>query len=172
MKRAKAGTPALPSKEDLLAFVHTQPGKVGVREVARRFGLKNADRAALRGALRDLAEAGEIASTRKALHHPGQLPPVVLADVTVRDRDGELLAIPTEWDEEARGPPPKIRIRTLRRMRARHRRGVGDRILVRVELQHGDEAAPYAGRIINCASTAPSNASSASTARCRTAVHG
>ena len=27
----------------------------------------------------------------------------MLADITARDRDGELIAVPTEWDEEAHG---------------------------------------------------------------------
>ena len=38
----------LPSREDVLAFIGTHKGKAGVREIARAFGLKNADRASLR----------------------------------------------------------------------------------------------------------------------------
>ena len=41
---------------------------------------------------------------------PGTLPSVTLADIIERDRDGELIAIPTEWDEEAHGAAPKIRV--------------------------------------------------------------
>src|SRR4051794_9620189 len=48
-KPAKTLRPSgLPSREDLLAFIGTHKGKAGVREVARAFGLKNADRGALR----------------------------------------------------------------------------------------------------------------------------
>ena len=87
-----------PSKADVLAFIGKQAGNVGTREIARAFGLKNADRAALRQMLRDLADEGVIEKRRKKLHHAGALPDVVLADITGRDPDGELVAIPAEWD--------------------------------------------------------------------------
>src|SRR6516225_4813218 len=96
----------LPSREELLAFIREKSGKVGVREIARAFGAKNADRAALNRMLRELADSGDIDRRRKRLHHAGSLPPVLVADVTARDSDGEFLAKPTEWDEEASGPPP------------------------------------------------------------------
>ena len=110
MKHSPA-KPALPSKDDLLAFIGKQPGKVGTRELARAFGMKNADRALLKTMLRELADEGAIERRRKKLHQPGALPHVVVADITGRDRDGELIAVPTEWDEEAHGAPPKIRAR-------------------------------------------------------------
>ena len=46
MKRPHSQSP-LPSKDDLVAFIGQQPGKVGTREIARAFDLRNADRAAL-----------------------------------------------------------------------------------------------------------------------------
>src|SRR6201988_5170682 len=95
----------LPSREELVAFIREHTGKVGTREIARAFGAKNADRAALKRMLRELANEGRIDRRRKRLHHGGTLPPVVLADITGRDADGELLARPTEWDEEAHGAP-------------------------------------------------------------------
>ena len=106
-----------PSKEELLAFISRQPGKLGIREIARAFGMKNADRVALKRMVRELADAGHVARRRKKLHHPGTLPPVVLADVGARDQDGELIALPTEWDEEEHGPPPKIRVLESRQAR-------------------------------------------------------
>jgi ribonuclease R len=129
----------LPSREELAAFVRERSGKVGAREIARAFGAKNADRAALNRMLRELADAGEIDRRRKRLHHPGTLPPVVLADVTGRDADGELLARPTEWDEAAHGAPPVIRIVTPRRPRPGEVAGVGDRALLRIEKSGEDE---------------------------------
>ena len=77
--------PALPSREALLSFIRERSGKVGTREIARAFGLKNAARAELKRMLRDLADTGAIESRRKKLHQPGALPPVTLADVTGRD---------------------------------------------------------------------------------------
>jgi ribonuclease R len=123
----------LPSREELLAFIREQTGKVGTREVARAFGAKNADRAALNRMLRDLAEEGYIDRQRKRLHHAGTLPPVVLADITGRDSDGEFLARPTEWDEETHGDAPVIHVSTPRRARPGETAGVGDRALIRIE---------------------------------------
>ena len=72
-----------------------------------------------------------------------------MADVTARDRDGELIAVPTEWDEEAHGSAPKIHIRTMRKSRPGEVAGVGDRALLRVEKSDtDDEHAAYAGRVI------------------------
>src|SRR5690348_11672078 len=135
----------LPSREELVAFIRERSGKVGVREIARAFGAKNADRAALKRMLRDLAEEGRIDRRRKRLHHAGTLPPVVVADVTGRDRDGELLARPTEWDEEMHGAAPIIRIHTPRRARPDEVAGVGDRALLRIERSGADETS---GRVI------------------------
>jgi ribonuclease R len=142
-KRTKRTT--LPSREELVAFIRERSGKVGMREIARAFGAKNADRAALKRMLRELTDAGSIDRRRKRLHHSGTLPPVVLADITGRDADGELLARPTEWDEEAHGAPPVIHIVTARRARPGEVAGVGDRALVRVEKTSEEETS---GRVI------------------------
>ena len=122
-----------PTKDEILAFIRTQPGKVGTREIARTFGMKNSDRAELKRMLRELADEGRIEKRRKKLHHAGTLPHVVLADIGERDRDGELIAVPTEWDEDAHGAPPKIRVQVPRRARPGEVAGVGDRALLRVE---------------------------------------
>jgi ribonuclease R len=135
----------LPSREELVAFIRERSGKVGVREIARAFGTKNADRAVLKHMLRDLTDEGRIDRRRKRLHHAGTLPPVVLADVTGRDGDGELLARPTEWDEEVHGAPPVIRIHTPRRARPDEIAGVGDRALLRIERSTAEETS---GRVI------------------------
>jgi ribonuclease R len=141
--------PSLPSKDDLLAFIGQQSGKIGTREIARAFGLKNADRATLKRMLRELADEGRVERRRKKLHHPGTLPPVVVTDITARDADGELIALPTEWDEAEHGPAPKIRVRIPRRARPNEIAGVGDRALLRVE-ESGEKDDPirHTGRVI------------------------
>src|SRR5580700_6307238 len=130
--------PHFPTRDDLIAFVGKQPGKIGIREIARAFGLKNADRATLKTMLRELADEGVIEKRRKKLHHTGALPEVVVADITGRDADGELVAVPDEWDVEAHGEAPKIRVQVPRQV-PRHlpRRahtgdvpGVGDKALL------------------------------------------
>jgi ribonuclease R len=140
---------ALPSKEELFGFIGTQTGKVGTREIARAFGLKNADRIALKRMLRELADEGRVESRRKTLHHTGALPSTVLADITARDRDGDLIAVPTDWDEDAHGAAPKIRVVVPRRGRPNEVAGVGDRALLRVqETGDEDEAIRHSGRVI------------------------
>src|SRR5262245_63918172 len=83
--------PSLPSKADILAFIGNKPGRVSTREIARAFGLKNALRADLKRLLRELADEGSIEKRRKKLHHAGALPSTVLANVTARDSDGDLI---------------------------------------------------------------------------------
>jgi ribonuclease R len=140
---------ALPSKEDVLAFIGKEAGNVGTREIARAFGLKNADRAALKQMLRDLADEGVIEKRRKKLHRAGALPEVVLADITGRDPDGELIAVPAEWDEETQGEPPKIRLHLRRGAGRGEAPGVGDRALLRAErASDADDGILYQGRII------------------------
>jgi ribonuclease R len=140
--------PSLPSKADILAFIGRQPGKVGTREIARAFGLKNAMRAELKRMLRELADDGTVEKRRKKLHHAGTLPSTLLADVTARDSDGELIATPDEWDEEAHGPAPKIRIHTPHKARPGEVAGIGDRVLLHVEETKDDNGIRHRGRVI------------------------
>jgi ribonuclease R len=141
--------PPFPSKDDLVAFIGNRPGKIGTREIARAFGMKNADRATLKRMLRELADEGRVERRRKKLHHRGTLPHVVLADVVARDADGELIAVPTEWDEAEHGAAPKIRVHAARRARPNEVAGVGDRALLRIE-ESGEkgDAIRHNGRVI------------------------
>ncbi|NEV79254.1 ribonuclease R [Rhodopseudomonas sp. BR0C11] len=138
-----------PDKATLLAFIRAHPGKVGTREIAREYGLKNADRAELKRMLRELADGGSIRkSGRRKVSEPATLPPTLLADIVSRDADGELIATPSEWDEQD-GDAPKIRIHTPRRIKPGTAAGVGDRALLHVETADPREAGPaYVGRII------------------------
>ncbi len=148
MNKQTKKTPSFPSKAELLAFIGNQHGKVGTREIARAFGLKNALRADLKRLLRELADDGAIEKRRKKLHHPGTLPSTVLADVTARDSDGDLIATPDEWDEEAHGAAPKIRIFVPRKARPGEAAGVGDRVLLRIEEVDEDDGIRHHGRVI------------------------
>ncbi len=103
----------------------------------------------LKRMLRELADEGKVERRRKKLHQPGTLPNVVVADITTRDTDGELIAVPTEWDEAEHGPAPKIRLHIPRRARPNEIAGVGDRALLRVEeAGEKDEAIRHSGRVI------------------------
>ena len=148
MHKASKNAPSLPSKADILAFIRERPGKVGTREIARAFGLKNAMRAELKRVLRELADDGEIEKRRKKLHHAGTLPATVLADVTARDSEGDLIATPDEWDAEAHGPAPQIRIQTARKARPGEAAGLGDRVLLHVEETAEEDGIRHRGRVI------------------------
>jgi ribonuclease R len=137
-----------PGRDAIVAFIRAQSADVGTREIAREFGLKNADRVELKRILRELAADGTIAKRGKKIHQPAALPPTVMADITGRDSDGELIATPTEWDEEESGAAPKIRIHVPRRPQPGTAAGVGDRALLRVEKPDDSEGAAYRGRVI------------------------
>jgi len=137
-----------PTRDAVVAFIRANPGKVGTKEIAREFGLKNADRAELKRVLRDLADQGTIQKQGKKVVETAELPATLLADITTRDADGELIATPAEWDEVEQSEPPKIRIHVPRHARPGAMAGVGDRVLLRVERLTDDEAATYRGRVI------------------------
>jgi ribonuclease R len=147
---AKQRDRGLPTVDAIVAFIRANPGKVGTSEIAREFGLKNADRAELKRILRELADKGTIKKRGKEISEPEILPATLMADITTRDSDGELIAIPAEWDEVESGEPPKIRIHVPRRPPPGTAAGVGDRALLRVEkLEERDrEGTVYRGRII------------------------
>ncbi|MGY3118624.1 exoribonuclease R [Bradyrhizobium sp. S3.14.4] len=137
-----------PDRSAIVAFIKANPGKVGTREIAREFGLKNADRIELKRMLRELADDGTIKKKRHKVSEPDALPSTLVADITGRDSDGELIASPTEWDEVESGEPPKILIVMPRRPKPGTAAGVGDRALLRVERSDENEGPAYRGHII------------------------
>lgn len=152
-----------PTREDILAFIAREreaaggPRKIGVREIARAFGLKGEDRVALKRMIASLADEGAIEKRGRRLNRKGALPPVTLVDIVERDRDGEMVAVPVEWDEDELGAPPRILIRAPRRARpGEPLAGVGDRALVRAEPDHdaGPGEPPYVGRVVKLLSRA------------------
>ena len=148
MKKKSDVTTAFPDRESIVAFVKTHSGETGTRELARHFGLKNESRAALRRILRELADEGMIAKQGKKVREPKALPPTIVADVTGRDSDGELIASPAEWLEEVDGPAPIIRIHVPRRPQPGTVAGIGDRALLRIEKPDSKHDKAYRGRVI------------------------
>src|SRR4051794_23329486 len=139
----------LPTREAIVAFIRANPGKVGTKEIAREFGLKNADRAELKRLLRELVDQGSVKKGgRKTVIEADVLPATLVADITGRDSDGELIAKPAEWDEVEQSEPPRIRIHTPRHARPGATAGVGDRALLRIERIGDGEGASYRGRVI------------------------
>ncbi len=139
------GQTRLPSREELLAFIRERSGKVGAREIARAFGAKNADRAALNRMLRELADEGQIDRRRKRLHHPAHcrrwcspISPAATATASFwRGRPNGM--------KQAHGDRRSSALSTPRRARPGEVAGVGDRALIRIEKSADDETN---GRVI------------------------
>jgi ribonuclease R len=156
----------MPSREDILAFIAREreaaaqagaalPDKIGKREIARAFGIRGDDKILLKKILKELELEGEIQRSRKGLHEKGALPQIVLADITSRDRDGDLIAVPVEWEEDL-GPMPRISIFAARKARVGGppAAGVGDRALVRVTPLRETGGPAYSGRVVKLLSRA------------------
>ncbi len=150
-KTTKAPRP-LPTRDEVLAFVAEHPGKAGKREIARAFGIKGGDKIALKGILRGLAEDGAVESRRGRLKRPGDLPPVTVLEIRLRDADGDLVAAPAEWPAE-QGEPPRIVIAPVRG--AGPAAGIGDRVLARLSPAAGD-GFDFTARVIKLIARKPS----------------
>ena len=126
---ARASVAGLPSREQVLQFVHDSPTPVGKREIARAFNVQAQDRIALKKLLKEIEADGAVARGRKRrLADPDALPEMIVLQIAGLDPDGEVLARPLEWDESE--PLPHIVV-------APDRQGVpalarGDRILARL----------------------------------------
>jgi ribonuclease R len=145
-RKPRSQTP--PSREQLVAFISERGGDVSKRDIVRQFRLDAVGKRQLNALLRELREQGHVDRRRKKLHVRGQLPPVVVADITGRDEDGELIATPAEWDEEEHGAPPRIRVEFGRKPQAGPAPGVGDRLLLRTEKNEPGDTASHSGRVI------------------------
>lgn len=137
-----------PTRQELLDFIASRPGKVGKREIARAFSLKGADRDWLKDMLRDLKDQGSVERGRgKRLVPQGRLPEVTVLKVLSVRRDGEATAAPVNWSSD--GPPPMVTLVPGGRGRSP---GDGDRVLARVE-----PIGPglYRGRVIRVLESGP-----------------
>jgi ribonuclease R len=133
-KPKKKSLPAgLPSREAILAFIADHPGKAGKREISRAFNISGADRIGLKRLLREMADDGQIDGRRTKLRRPGDLPSVTVLRVDRIDDQGDLVAVPLEWDAEW-GDAPLIVITTQtgRKVRRDQMAGIGDRVLARL----------------------------------------
>jgi len=136
----------LPSKQEILDFLEQSTAQAGKREIARAFGVKGADRITLKALLRDMADEGLIAGSRRKLTRPGTLPPVTVVQIVSRDRDGEFIARPVTWDEEHGAPPRILMVESKRE--AGPAAGIGDRVLARITALGADSDYPYQARTI------------------------
>ena len=138
---AVAPRPAgLPTKAALVRFL-AEAGEAEKADIARAFGLKGAERRALREMLRELEAEGALGRRgRKGFAPRGSLPPVGVVDVVERDADGELYVRLSKGEADA----PLARLAPDSGEKAGGAPGIGDRLLVRFE----KDADGYEARMI------------------------
>ena len=140
----------IPPREVLLEFIADNPDRASKREIAKAFGLKGDIRVELKEVLRTLESDGLVQKDRKSLKRPGALPPVTVLDITTRDKDGELIGRPAEWNEEL-GVAPAVAIRQSSADRAKGKApvgGLGDRVLAKIFVSKDRAGPAYTARII------------------------
>ena len=132
MPRQTRPSSGLPSRKAILDFIASADQPAGKREIARAFGLHGHDKIMLKGLLKDMADEGLIdAAPGRAFHKSGGVPKVTVLRV-VDVEDGNVWAVPEQWQAET--PPPKLRVIERGRKGAL---GLGDRILARTEEKGG-----------------------------------
>uniref|UniRef100_UPI0037C5A4EA ribonuclease R family protein n=1 Tax=Phenylobacterium sp. TaxID=1871053 RepID=UPI0037C5A4EA len=123
----------LPDRDTLLAFIREQgePNKAGI---ANAFGLKGADRRALREMLNALEAEGALGKRgRRGFAEAGAFPEVGVVDVVGKDVDGELLVKLVKGEET-----PVVSLAPGKESGS-GAPGMGDRLLVRfVQLETGE----------------------------------
>ncbi len=117
------------AKEDILQFIHSSPGNIGRREIARAFGIKGASRIDLKRILKELAADGLIADSRRRMRKEA-LPQVGVIVIRGQDKNGDLIATPLHWNEED-GAPPRILLDVTRQYQGPGI-GAGDHVLARL----------------------------------------
>jgi hypothetical protein len=134
-KLTPTGPDGMPTRQQVLDFLAQAEEPAGKRELVKAFGLKGTEKIALKALLKDMAEDGLIDGKKSAFHRMGGVPKVTTLKI-VAIEEGELIAEPDNWDPEAPGKPPRLRVRE-----PRPRPGVkrppalkrGDRVLARTE---------------------------------------
>ncbi len=130
-KPARFTRAPLPDRAQIMEFIASSPGKVGKREIARAFGIRGADRIALKRLLKEMADEGIIWGNRKHTHPRGKLPGITVLHITGQDLDGELTATPQNWNVATEGAPPRIVV-APQTVRTGLPVAPGDRILARL----------------------------------------
>jgi ribonuclease R len=125
----------MPTPAEVLEFIQSSDVPAGKREIAKAFGLKGQEKIKLKALLKDMAEEGLIDGKKTAYHRMGGVPKVTVLRIVEID-DGDLIAIPDSWAEDAPGKPPRLIIREPRGKGPKARGPAlrrGDRVLARTE---------------------------------------
>ncbi|WP_204112389.1 ribonuclease R [Shimia biformata] len=140
---------AIPTKEQVLDWISSNPTQTSKRDIARAFGIKGAERIDLKRLLKELEAEGHLTKRNKTFRDPDKLPPVAVLQVGDPDSDGDLIAHPLEWQGEAEAPTVMLILRA-----SDPALGKGDRILARLTETPNDDHT-YEGRLIRRIGTNP-----------------
>lgn len=157
-RRKATSAKALPSREEILAFIADHPGRTNKRDIAQHFGLRGADKIGLKTLLKELEAEGIVEKRGRRFAQGGSLPSVTLLSIIGLDSEGDLIAVPDQWDEEAYGEAPRVLVpaRSSRQSSARSSRqssaqssvlapGLNDRVLARISRSPGRPEEPLGG---------------------------
>jgi len=136
--------PDLPTRDEILAYIADNPGRVGKREIARAFGVSGShQRAELNRLLKQMKDEGEIGrSAGRRLEVAGDLPSELMVEVTELDDEGHAVAEPVMWHGDT--PPPRIPLQPQVGKRALPAPGLGERAIIQV--RHLPDGS-YQGRV-------------------------
>ena len=123
-KRGRTTGP-IPDKATILAFIQENPSPITKRDLRRRFPISRDHRRAFEQILTELQAEGLVAGGRRG-DRRFRLPKVAVLEITEIDIDGEVRAIPANWDRDA--VPPVIYVTAADRGAP----GTGDRVLARL----------------------------------------
>ena len=124
----------LPTKTDILKWVRTHPEKSSKQDISKAFGIKSAARIELKKILNELKAEGHITKVRRKFNDPNKLPPVSVLQMLGPDDQGEMFAVPLDW--EGSGVLPKVLMPV---QAGKPALGQGDRILARLTIESGGE---------------------------------
>ena len=143
------------SRDAILAFIEEERAagrEPGRRDIAKAFQLDAGGKIWLKRLLREL-ELEENGGTGPVKPHAA-LPAVLLCEIKTRDREGDLVAAPLEWNEDDQGEAPKILIERQREFRRKPRTptaaapGIGDHVLLKLTRLRGVDGYQWSGRTL------------------------
>ena len=140
----------IPSQADILEWIRAHPEKSSKRDIAKAFGIKGAARIDLKQMLKELEAEGHLMQRRRRFNDPNSLPPVSVLQMLGPDSQGDMFAVPLEW--EGTGHLPKILMRSRQGDPAL---GQGDRLLARLTPVPDEDSHQYTGQLIRAIWTNP-----------------
>lgn len=117
-----------PHIDEIFSHISVSSEPVSKRELARIFSIKGDDRKLLKKSLRQLEEMGKIVKGPKGGYSvPNSLPSVGIIQITEIDIDGDIFAVPLDWDEDIQGEKPRIELLSNAPVKE------GDRVLAKLK---------------------------------------